>query len=194
MDKLPRQISSSTDALQRVASSDVINFSGPGRRSQIAEDGEVVVDAEQPTVSQRDNGRVSSSLFCLFVCVCVCVRQRSWIWHEEAESDWFISAKVVGGRTNGHSGGLLCRLVDVPLCLSVGLPLRGLPQHPQYGSNLEIGSTANTSGVAERREKSARAGDIHLNFWKVVGKCRARIFKKALPERGECCRWRTPLV
>ncbi|TNN72730.1 Dystrophin-related protein 2 [Liparis tanakae] len=56
MDKLPHHISSSTDALQRVAYSDVINSSGPGRRSQIAEDGEVVVDAEQPTVAQRDNG------------------------------------------------------------------------------------------------------------------------------------------
>lgn len=164
---------------------------------------------------QRHGGAGGARYSAPPLCVCLCVWSHK---DKEAEPAFGTSRRRVmgsfslkgwvGGHGNGHSGGIHTQLVGVlPLCLvclsgclSVSPLLHSLPQKPQDGSNLEIGSATNKAelqraeaggeGRGGRREWRREQG-TSIWIWKVVGKCRACIFKKALLERarGEYNSW-----
>lgn len=81
----------------------------------------------------------------------------------------------------------MCLPVSQSVCCSTVCFNTAVWIKPGNWVNHKYSKTAERRAEAggERRQKriEARAGDIHLNL-KVVGKCRACIFKKALLERG----------
>lgn len=87
-------------------------------------------------------------------------KKQSRVWHKEAESDGFILAKGVGGHSNGHSRGIHASLL-MCLCVSLSVSQPAAPQPvstPQYGSNLEIGSTTNKSELQRGEQRQEGRG------------------------------------